>query len=136
MAKAYTKASLLTLLKDRPPVFGRESSVDAMRVTPVEVYDKTRLPHYGAIDYDSGSETVALPDESLQAYIRACTKFAATAEEDGYLDDSRRVDFSAEVDAFMTVEATGEHYWRGDMQLCPGEIRWAGMPKVCEEVLR
>jgi|GEM_PF-6130365 len=107
-----------------------------MEVTSVDVYDGTRLPHYGTIDYDWGAETMSLPQESLQAYARACKKFVATAEEDGYLDDSKRADFCAEVDALMTVVSTNEHYWRGDMNLCPGDIRWPGMPKVCEEVLR
>lgn len=107
-----------------------------MNTTEVQVYDKTRLPHYGAIDYDAGSETVALPQESLNAYIRACHKFAATAEEDGYLDDSRRVDFVVEVDAFMTVVESGEQYWHGELNLSPGDIIWPNMPKVCEDVKR
>ena len=104
-------------------------------LTPVDVYDSTRLPHYGAIDYDEGSETVHLDGTALRAYQAACEAWQATADDDGYLDESTRIDYAVEVEATMTT-AAGETYIRDDLALVPGDLRWRNICGAAERCAR
>lgn len=110
--------------------------MDEQMMTSVDVYDSTRLPHYGAIDYPEGSETVAMGEEALAEYVAACERYAATADEDGYLDPDQRDGYQVTVRATMTAVATGETYERDDLALLPGDLRWSGMPAACRQVER
>lgn len=105
-------------------------------MTSVLVYDSTRLPHWGAIDYPGGAESVALSDASVEAYVEACERYAPTADEDGYLAPDRRDMYEVTVAATMTVVESGEQYDLDKLLVQPGDLRWAGMPAVCEQVSR
>ena len=45
-------------------------------MTSVDVYDPARLPHYGAIDFSEGSETVELSALALRVYSDSCAAWA------------------------------------------------------------
>ena len=105
-------------------------------LTPVDVYDSTRLPHYGAIDWDEGSETVELSAVALRVYEDSCAAWLATADDDGYLDDSTRAAYAVTTIGRFTVVRTGETYMREDMSVMPGDLRWDGMGGAAEEAKR
>jgi len=116
---------------------------EAGTLTAADCYDSSRLPHYGDIEYGNTIERCHLGEAAMAAYTAACERWLATEDEDGYIEDDTRVDFSVTLTVTMEVTESceqdvpvGETYSRDDFTAYPGELYWSGCPQAVEDCRR
>jgi hypothetical protein len=92
-----------------------------MQLTTCEVYDQTRLPHYGCLDYAEGAEWPQLTAEQLDQYEAACQRFI-DAEPEG----AERYDYGIDL-TVQHVDEAGAVVGTDITTFLPGDLRWSGM---------
>lgn len=108
-----------------------EHASDQVEMVAVDVYDATRLPHYGAVDYAEGAETPHLSAEELERYVAVCERYLRDSNDD---EDVAREDYDVDLAARMTRE-DGE---TGDavLTVVPGDLIWSGCPAAVDRCRR